>query len=399
MKIGVIKLGARITWDREASVTSGEAISICEALTKGGAEVHVFTKILSKDTLDESIKWHNILDDRDTTGLDAVLVINGNVNFFGGAEDRAQILNYEIMNNFSGPVIYVMCDPELPLLQIWENVSKKQDDPKYQWENKYDEKDILVTKPIHVLCQPFNVVAMKEVWTKKKGTVPLGTMFHFPMERFPLLNKWLAPVQTPTVDLLYGGTARGGRRIPNLFKWYCNLPEDINVEIFGKIDESDFTEHPKLKQLIKHVSSLGGGLAQEPRWPTFSGMVKYCDVLPKMNNSLAHLVTGDPSYETLDLIPQRVAECIAAGNVVFVDANIDKSRRIYPIGTLAHDFLYVHDQHELVERLRAIKADPVMREQIIEEQRVATSFNADKFCVSLVNAVFEVTKMLELQAK
>lgn len=391
MKIGVIKLGARITWDREASVTSGEAISICEALTQGGAEVHVFTKILSKDTLDESIKWHNILNDRDTSALDAVLVINGNVNFFGGAEDRAQILNYEIMNNFSGPVIYAMCDPELPLLQIWENVSKKQDDPKYQWENKYDEKDILVTKPIHVLCQPFNVVAMKEVWTKKKGTVPLGTMFHFPMERFPLLNEWLEPASEPAVDLLYGGTARGGRRIPNLFKWYWNLPEDISVEIFGKIADEDFTAHPKLK------SDFEARKLHRP--PAFTGMVKYCDVLPKMNNSLAHLVTGDPSYETLDLIPQRVAECIAAGNVVFVDANIDKSRRIYPVGTMAHDFLYVRDQHELVERLRAIKADPVMREQIIEEQRVATSFNADKFCASLVNAVFEVTKMLELQAK
>jgi hypothetical protein len=391
MKIGVIKLGARITWDREASVTSGEAISICEALTKGGAEVHVFTKILSKDTLDESIKWHNILDDRDTSALDAVMVINGNVNFFGGAEDRAQILNYEIMNNFSGPVIYVMCDPELPLLQIWENVSKKQDDPKYQWENKYDEKDVLVTKPIHVLCQPFNVVAMKEVWTKKKGTVPLGTMFHFPMERFPLLNEWLEPASEPAVDLLYGGTARGGRRIPNLFKWYWNLPEDISVEIFGKIADEDFTAHPKLK------SDFEARKLHRP--PAFTGMVKYCDVLPKMNNSLAHLVTGDPSYETLDLIPQRVAECIAAGNVVFVDANIDKSRRIYPKGTSAHDFLYVANQEELIERLRAIKEDPVMRLQIIDEQRTATSFNADKFCASLVNAVFEVTKMLELQAK
>lgn len=305
-------------------------------------------------------------------------MINGNCNFFGGAEDRAQILNYEIMNNFNGPVVYVMCDPELPLMQIWDNVSKKQDDPKYGWENKYRENDILITKPIHVLCQPFNVDEMKKVWTKKKGTVPLGTMFHFPMERFPLLNEWLEPVEAPTVDLLYGGTARGGRRIPNLFKWYCNLPDDITVEIFGKIDIDDFDNHPKIKGMTFHSM------------PTFTGMVKYCDVLPKMNNALAHLVTGDPSYETLDLIPQRVAECIAAGNVVFVDANIDKSRRIYPKGTMAHDFLYVKSQEELVERLRAIKADQSMRAQIIEDQRVATNFDADKFCQSLVAKISEL---------
>lgn len=376
MKIAVIKLGARIMWETDAAVGPGEAISICKALKQGGAEVHVFTKILAKDTQHESLKWHNILDDRNTSGIDALLVINGNVNFFGGQEDRAQILNYEIINNFNGPVVYVMCDPELPLLQIWDNVSKKQVDPKYGWENKYEEKDILVTKPIHVLCQPFNVDEMKKVWTKKKGTVPLGTMFHFPMERFPLLNEWLEPASTPVVDLLYGGTARGGRRIPNLYKWYCNLPSDINVEIFGKIDESDFVDHQKVKPLID--------ARPEVRYPTFSGMVKYCDVLPKMNNALAHLVTGDPSYETLDLIPQRVAECIAAGNVVFVDANIDKSRRIYPNGTMAHGFLYVANQEELVERLRAIKEDPHMRAQIIEDQRIATNFDADEFCKSLV---------------
>lgn len=375
MKIAVIKLGARIMWETDAAVGPGEAISICKALKQGGAEVHVFTKILSKDTLHDSLRWHNILDDRDTSGIDALLVINGNVNFFGGSEDRAQILNYEIMNNFNGPVVYVMCDPELPLMQIWDNVSKKQDDPKYGWENRYRENDILITKPIHVLCQPFNVDEMKRVWSKKKGTVPLGTMFHFPMERFPLLNEWLEPAPAPTVDLLYGGTARGGRRIPNLFKWYWNLPEDIGVEIFGKIDREDFATHPKLKYEASH------------RAPYFTGMVKYCDVLPKMNNALAHLVTGDPSYETLDLIPQRVAECIAAGNVVFVDANIDKSRRIYPKGTMAHDFLYVVNQEELIDRLRAIKEDPQMRAQIIEDQRIATNFNADEFCKSLVAAI------------
>lgn len=385
MKIAVIKLGARIMWETDAAVGPGEAISICKALKQGGAEVHVFTKILAKDTQHESLKWHNILDDRDTSGIDALLVINGNVNFFGGAEDRAQILNYEIINNFDGPVVYVMCDPELPLLQIWDNVSKKQVDPKYGWENKYAEKDIRVTKPIHVLCQPFNVAEMTKVWEKKKGTVPLGTMFHFPMERFPLLNEWLDPAPAPVVDLLYGGTARGGRRIPNLFKWYWNLPEDISVEIFGKIDRDDFVSHPKVGPQIDAWSPQSKAPGQ--RAPAFSGMVKYCDVLSKMNNSLAHLVTGDPSYETLDLIPQRVAECIAAGNVVFVDANIDKSRRIYPSGTMAHGFLYVANQEELVERLRAIKEDPHMRAQIIEDQRIATNFNADEFCKSLVNAI------------
>jgi hypothetical protein len=376
MKIGVIKLGARITWETDAAVGPGEAISICKALAQGGADVHVYTKLLAKDTLDPLLTWHNILDDHNPVNLDLLLVINGNVNFFGGAEDRAQILNYTMMNRFKGPVVYVMCDPELPLLQIWDNVSKKQVDPKYKWTGHYEEQDMLVKKPIHLLCQPFNVAATIAAWQGKKGTAPLGNVFHFPMERFPFLNTWLEPNMNATVDLLYGGTARGGRRIPNLFKWYWNLPEDINVEIFGKIDEADFTSHAKLK------SEFEARRLHRP--PAFTGMVKYCDVLPKMNNAIAHLVTGDPSYEVLDLIPQRVAECIAAGNIVFVDANIDKSRRIYPEGSIANEFLYVKTQEEFIEKLRLMKSNLTMRNDIYGSMVAAQNFAPAEFCKSLV---------------
>ncbi len=369
MKAAVIKLGARITWDTDAAVGPGEAISICKALTQGGAEVHVFTKILAKDTLDPSIQWHNILDRDSTTGCDTLFVINGNVNFFGGAEDEAQILNYYIINNFQGKIIYVMCDPELPLLQIWENVSKKP------WGSKYKESDINITRDdIYVLSQPFAIDAVSKRWLSKKGTAPIKDVFHFPMERFPLLNTWLSPNAEPSVDLLYGGTTRGGRRVPNLFKWYWSLPTDISVEIFGKIDADDFLKHPKVG--LKAVTQGNA------RPPNFTGSVKYCDVLPKMNNSLAHLVTGDPSYEELDIIPQRTYECVAAGNIVFIDANMDKSRRIWK-----DDFLYVKSQAELIERIRILKDEPNLRLQVLFDQKCATNFNADLFCKSLINTV------------
>jgi hypothetical protein len=367
MQIAVIKLGARITWETDAAVGPGEAISICKALTTGGAEVHVFTKILGKDTLHPSIEWHDILEDLDTSNMDVLVIVNGSVNYFGGAEDRAQTLNYNIINNFEGKVVYIMCDPELPLTQIWENVSKKP------WGSAYKESDLNITRTdIQVLSQPFDIKLVQERWLKKTGTAPIGGVFHFPMERFPLLNEWLLPAAEPTIDVLYGGTTRGGRRIPNLFKWYFGLPKSLKAQIFGKIDLEDFTKHPKV-----------GSCAIEADAPEFTGMVKYCNVLPKMNSALAHLVTGDPSYELLDIIPQRTYECIAAGNVVFIDSNMDKSRRIYPSG-LAHDFLYVASQDEFVERLTALKESPEMRLEIINAQILSTNFDAKKFCTSLV---------------
>jgi hypothetical protein len=382
MKIAVIKLGARITWETDAAVGPGEAISICKALEQGGAEVHVYTKILAKDTLHPSIQWHNILDEeRNTTHMDALLVINGNVNFFGGAEDAAQIANYTLMNNFAGPVLYAMCDPELPLLQIWPSVSAKP------WGTKYSEKDIKITRTdIVVLSQPSDLVKMSAKWSKKG--VPVNKLVHFPFERFPLLHGVLPLNKTPSIDLLYGGTHRGGRRIPNLYKWYCGLPEDISVQIFGKIDQADFEKFmPK---------------APVKRYPEFAGMVKYNQMTEKMNSSVAHLVTGDPSYEELNIIPQRTYECMAAGNVVFIDAAMDTDRRIYPGGTyterrtypggtsLAAYYLYVQDQEELIKKLRIIKYDLSFRLELIESQHKETAFDASEFCTSLVKTISQV---------
>lgn len=382
MKIGVIKLGSRIVaGGGRGAVAPGEAISICKALVRGGAEVHIFTSILESDEKLPQFVWHQILEDRNTSDLDALLVINGNVNYYGGQDDPAQTTNYAIINSFKGKVVYVMCDPELPLMQIWENVSKKE------WGSAYREKDVLITrKDIHVLSQSFDLNAMKKYWPKK--AVEVASFFHFPMDRFPMLNEWLKPAKEPVVDLLYGGTHRGGRRIPNLYKWYCNLPDDISVEIFGSIDDTDFLKHPKIGLLTAGQELMHLKHGSPPlRFPTFTGKVKYSEVLPKMNNALAHLVTGDPSYETLDLIPQRVAECFAAGNIVFVDAGIDKSRRIYPVGSMAHDFLYVDTQAELIERLRIVKADVGIRNDLLYAQKIATNFNADEFCQSLVKTV------------
>lgn len=372
-KVGVIKLGARIMWETDAAVGPGEAISICKALATGGAEVHVFTKILAKDTLHPSLNWHHIIDSdqADLDALDTLFIINGNVNFFGGAEDQAQILNYSIINNFKGDVIYVMCDPELPLLQIWENVSKKP------WGAEYREENVNITRTdIRVLSQPFDVKEVERRWKSKKGTAPIGEVFHFPMERFPMLNSQFSLNQTPSADLMYGGTTRGGRRIPNLHKWYLNLPDDISAEIFGKIDGDDFKKHPKVGALISDGT----------RMPKFTGNVKYCDMLPKMNEALAHLVTGDPSYEVLDIIPQRAMECIAAGNIVFVDAAMDKSRRIHT-GELSREFLYVETQAEFVDKMRFLKETPELRQKLYEEQLHSFNgrFDPIAFCQSLVN--------------
>lgn len=371
MKIGVIKLGARITWETEkGKVGPGEAVSICKALVQGGADVHIFTKITKKDMLDPSVTWHNILDDRDTSDCDVLAVINGNVNFFGGAEDRAQILNYELINNFKGHVAYVMCDPELPLMQIWPAVSKKNEG----WGTDYKEADINITrKDITLIAQPNDLEHVAQHWNKKRG-VQTKNILHFPFEKFPLLNQHLKAQKNPAIDLMYGGTARGGKRIPNIFKWYFGHPPELKVQIFGAIELDDFIKHRE----------VGAGLLAGISAPEFAGPVFYNQVLPKMNSALAHLVTGDPAYEENNIIPQRTYECMAAGNLVFIDAKMDTCRRIYTSNDL-REFMYVQTREDLSDRLRFLKQDGMAQQELLEMAQVDTNFNAGEYCKALVN--------------
>ena len=144
MKIAVIKLGSRIAvGSRGTSGGTGEVLSVIKILTNGGNEVTAFTKILSKDEKPEGFTIRNIEDyytEINNMGFDALLVLNGNVNYFGGQDDPSQTINYNIINNFKGKVFYVLCDAALLLNQIWKSVEKKP------WGTNYSEKDINIIR-------------------------------------------------------------------------------------------------------------------------------------------------------------------------------------------------------------------------------------------------------------
>lgn len=366
MKVAVIKLGSRISFNaNDTSGANGEARSICKMLKLGGADVHIFTKILKKDNLVADYRWHNIEEDHMTLGtFDALVVLNGNVNFFGGAEDKEQLLNYKMINHFYGPVFYLLCDPELTLKQVWPSVSKKS------WANNWTEQMLGITrKDIIYISQPYDVE--KVLGDLKKNEVVPSRIVHFPFEKFPCLNEQLPFNPNPEVDLSYGGTMRGGKREKKMIKYYFGHPDDITVEMFGKIEEKDF-----------NLSKFGS-----PRPPAFTGPVKYDEMLPKMNCAMAHCVIGDPWYEQINDIPQRLYESIWSSVITFVDADMDKLRRVYGVDKNLADFLYVNDRQELSEKIQLLKNDPTIRKQILQDQIKAVGFNAKEYSESFVNLI------------
>lgn len=377
MKVGVIKLGSRISFNaNDTSGGNGEARSIIKMLKEGGADVSIITKILKKDNLLPQYNWLHIMGDSgigiDQSDLDAhdvLVVLNGNVNFFGGAEDPEQLMNYKIINNFKGQVYYIYCDPSLTLKQVWQSVEKKP------WGNEYSKEDLFISRTdIIYLSQPHDIekVAAK---LSKNEIIP-SKFVHFPFEQFPCLNEQLPVNETPEVDLSYGGTMRGGKRTKKMIKFYFDHPEEISVEMFGKIKAEDFTDA---------LSKWGHDL----RHPQFSGAIKYDEMLPKMNKAMCHIVIGDPYYEEINDMAQRAYESIWSNVVTFIDTDLDQLRRVYGRDKELADFLYVADKKEVAEKILLLKNDPELRKQILQDQLNAINFNSKEYCERFVNLLRE----------
>lgn len=366
MKVAVLKLGSRISYNsKDTSGGNGEARSLINMMDNAGIDVHVYTKILKKDILIPNISWHNILDDyKNVQDYDAVIVINGMVNFFGGCEDRAQILNYHIIQNFNGPVFYLHCDPALKFTQIWKSVNAKE------WGQSYKEEDIFITKEPIVITQQYNIDEVAKIYTSKNAVKP-KEIIHYPFEQFPMMLNPLEFNENPLYDLSYGGTMRGGKREDNIVRYYFGYPENISVNVFGKIQEKNFKSE-KIKGL---------------RQPEYDGPIKYDDMLYRMNQSLSHVVIGDKQYSSIEMINQRVYESINASVVTFVDIALDTSRRIYKNDKALCDFLYVKNREQVITRINQLKDNPDIRKEIIRQQFNAVNFDKNKYCKGLCNII------------
>lgn len=371
MKVAVIKLGSRVAISsRGTSGGTGETLSIIKMLTKANVDVDVYTEILAKDKIDNlDFNIFNIEDeykyinDRD---YDCLIVLNGNINYFGGVDNPAQTLNYNIINNFKGKVFYILCDCNLLLKQIWKSIENKS------WSNNYKRSDIeIVRDDIIYISQPRNIDKLKD--KIKKTNINIKNIIHFPFEKFPLLTLNYKPInENYKYDLLYGGTFRGGKREKDMIKFYFGYDTKYNVELFGKLKLSNFN-----KDLI-----------EDKKAPEFNTSVPYDEFPNKMYESLATIIIGDPAYKELDDLAQRIYESIMVGNVVFIDESYDYNKRVFKNEELIK-FNYVNSIEEVENKLDLLKNDSNFRNKIIQLQQNDTKIDVDKYCTDFVNILKE----------
>jgi len=358
--IGVLKLGGRLTWDsKDRTGGLGEAKSICELLSHI-FQINVYTKLLAKEDPNpmENINIYEIKETEDIID-DHLFVFNGNVNFFGGAEDPEQIKNYKLINSFKGTVYYIWIDPELYLKQIWPSMSKKE------WVTKYMQEDIeIIRDDIEIITSIYNINSAYDKYSKGKTIIKKENIHYFPFQKYPLLETGLSPSKNLEYDLMYMGTFRSGRRQDKMIKYY-----------FGHNEvKSTFIGKTKLKDFKKQYS--------EPV-PEFLPPVNFSDIRYEINKTLAHINIGDKFYEG-NIITPRIYECINFSTVCLIDRDMDPKKMVFNNDTL-QKFCYINSLSEAKERLIKLKNDPEFRLEILSLQKKDTAFSTDNYINDLCN--------------
>ena len=246
-----------------------------------------------------------------------------------------------------------------------------------EWSKKWREEDIMITRQdIVYISQPYAIEDVLEI--QFKSGILAAKTFHYPFEKFPLMKKRPSPKHEHSIDLSYGGTMRGNRRVKKMAKFYYGYPEDISVEMFGKIDG---------EILEKTAKNLGLKTS-----PLISPPVNYDEYCEKMSKSLAHVVIGDEWYEGRDM-PQRCYESIWSGTITFIDIDLDPEKRVFGKSPFCSDFNYVSSSDEVTKKIRSIKEkmkdNPHLISFIRNKQIEAISWNEEEFCKGFVQLLID----------
>jgi hypothetical protein len=361
MKINVLKIGANIT-AANGSLLTDEVHAVIKMLHRCGHDVHYYTiKTRNWVELPEAT-FHDIndFDESAYNEYDALVVLNGNVNFYGGCETRGDLMTYSFINKSSCPVYYVLTDWLLPLAQMWKGVEDKQ--VKYEWKNKYTQDQIEITRTdIVMISQIYDIDGLKVILEKRE--IEYADIVYFPFHEY-LVHEYepipIIPIEDRMLDLVYGGTFRGGHRQDKMLKYYFGYAETSAVLMFGNIKHKHFNP--------KRVGDM--------RYPSFGKKVAHRDFFSAYQKSIATVTISDKKYENA-AISNRTNEAILGNVVCFIDREYDPQMKIFR-NELTRNFCYVDSREDVESRLVFLKNNPSAFDKLIREQYADVKRGLDK---------------------
>ena len=377
-KIALIKLGCRFSLNSK-SKTGGvqEAISIIDMLNTSGIQVDVYDKILKDDEpstntllniynidrietglFDDPLPYYETVNDQ---GYDALIVLNGNVTYFGGEDRPHETKKLIILNEFKGKVFYIIGDFNLILKNSEKSLLAKK------WVRSYDGHKLATDRDdIIYISQGKNTELLLNNINKSSSnsTVHVKEVRYFPIEKFP----WFAMEygkfnENPEFDLIYGGNFRGGSREADMIKFLYGYPEDVKVRVFGAISESQFNKS-KVKDL---------------RAPDFnSKSYDYLTYCKELNKSKAIMIIGDGRDKLYNKTAARVFESVKMGLVLFIDESLDPNKTVFKNEEL-NTFCYVNSKEDVIEKLNKLN-DIKFRKHIVDLERKDLDVSYNDYC-------------------
>lgn len=363
MRIALIKIGARVG-SGGSNAGSGDTLMIASMLKKCDCDIHIYTKLLSSDNdfySKSSYKWFDLLTNYkniNSKNYDCLIVMNGNVNFYGGVENAYEIYNYITLNNFDGKVFYILCDPNLALKQITKSMESKS------WNSKYKNEKIFIDREDIICITQINNIEVVKNKIIEKQKIKFKDVLYYSLEKFPLLKNRLSNAYPKRVDLKYGGAFRNAQREKKLIQFLFGH-NNIDVEIFGTIRLDKFNP-----DLIKDLNP-----------PRFANAVKYDNFINEMSDSLSTIIVGDKIYEG-NVLTQRIYEGVLANNVVFIDNKFDPNKKAFN-----NQYNYVENREELCAKILELKNNIKMASDICDSQYDYVKIDSDSYCSNFYNTL------------
>lgn len=377
-KVALIKLGCRFALNSK-SVTGGvqEAISIIDMLNTSGIQVDVYDKILKGDEpstnpllniynidkvdtglFDDPLPYYETVNDQ---GYDALIVLNGNVTYFGGEDRPHETKKLIILNEFVGKVFYIIGDFNLILKNNEKSLLAKK------WVHNYDGHKLATDRDdIIYISQGKNTELLLDKINNSSSTstVHIKDVKYFPIEKFP----WFAMDygkfnENPEFDLIYGGNFRGGSREGDMIKFLFGYPEDVHVRVFGSISKSQFNKDKVGELSYPDINSKS------------YDYLTYCK---ELNKSKAIMIIGDGKDKLYNKTAARVFESVRMGLVLFIDETLDPNKTVFSDDELK-DFCYVNSREEIIEKLNRLK-DVEFRRHIVDLERNDLDTTYEDYC-------------------
>lgn len=177
-----------------------------------------------------------------------------------------------------------------------------------------------------------------------------------------------------SVDLIYGGTFRGGKREKDLIKYYFGYPEDIKVELFGNMQLDQFKS--------KNIADLNP--------PMFSKKLPYKEYIEKTATGLSSVIIADPLYKTSNMRTTRFFECIRVGNIIFIDKEYYSGTEFFFNGNkLLEDMCVVDNRNDIADKIRYFKNNTKARNKFVEIQRSAINFITEDYYYKKLLSILE----------